>query len=106
MASPADEEAHRVADADEVPESGGLIVEVEGEEVAIFALEDGYYGLSNVCTHQGGPLGEGKVEDGCVYCPWHGHQFDIRSGEHGQLDRLNTLTFEVEERDGALYVSV
>lgn len=106
MASPANEEAHRVADADDVPENGGLAVDVGGEEVAIFTLEDGYYGLSNVCTHQGGPLGEGEVEGVWVYCPWHGHQFDIRSGEHGQLDRLNTRTYEVEERDGALFVSV
>lgn len=101
-----DEDAHRVAHVDEIPESGGLVVDVAGKEIAIFSIDDEYYGLANVCTHQGGPLGEGKVEGGCVYCPWHGHQFDIRTGEHGQIGRLNTRTFDVEERDGDLFVYV
>lgn len=98
-------DATRVAAADEVPPEGGLVVEADGEEIAIFRLDDGFYALDNVCTHQGGPLGEGKVEDGCVYCPWHGHAFDIRTGEHGQMDRLDTRSFAVEERAGDLYVS-
>lgn len=106
MSDTTEDGVHRVADADDVPEEGGLVVEVAGEEIAIFRLEDGYFALDNVCTHQGGPLGEGKVEEGCVYCPWHGHQFDIKTGEHGQIDRFDTRTFAVEERDGELYVTL
>lgn len=99
-------EAIEVASADEIPDGEGLVVEVAGEQIAIFELEDGYYALDHVCTHQGGPLGEGKVEGGCVYCPWHGHEFDIKTGEHANIDRLDAQTFEVEERDGGLYVHV
>ena len=106
MSDTSEDGAYRVASADDVPDEGGLVVEVGDEEIAIFRLEDGYFGLDNVCTHQGGPLGEGKVEEGCVYCPWHGHMFDIRTGEHGQIDRFDTRTFPVEERDGELYVTV
>ena len=36
--------------------------------------------MSNVCQHQNGPLGEGKIIDGCVTCPWHGHQYLPDSG--------------------------
>lgn len=94
----------RVAPADDVPGNGGLVVEVDGDEIAIFRLDDGFYALDNVCTHQGGPLGEGKLEDGCVYCPWHGHGFDVRTGEHLQMGPLDTTSFAVEERDGDLFV--
>ena len=61
MSDSTEDEAHHVAAAADVPEQGGLVVEVDGDEVAIFRLEDGYYGLDNVCTHQGGPVGEGKA---------------------------------------------
>jgi len=104
MAEGSEGELERVAAANDVPTDGGMVVELGEEEIAIFRLEDGFYALDNVCTHQGGPLGDGKVEEGCVYCPWHGHEFDIRSGEHGQMDHLDTRTFPVEERDGELYV--
>ena len=94
----------RVAAADDVPADGGLVVEIGGDEIAIFRLDDGFHALDNVCTHQGGPLGEGKLENGCVYCPWHGHGFDVRTGEHLQMAPLDTTTVAVEERDGELYV--
>lgn len=43
--------------------------------VAVFRHGDRAWGLANVCAHQGGPLGEGRIIDGCVTCPWHGWQY-------------------------------
>lgn len=45
------------------------------ERVAIFRHGDAISAIGNVCRHQGGPLGEGKIIDGCVTCPWHGYQY-------------------------------
>lgn len=67
---------------DEVPEGESHVVELDGVDVAVFHVDGEYYALNNVCPHQGGPLGDGKVDDGCVFCPWHGWQFEIESGEH------------------------
>ena len=56
------------------------IVSVSGERVAIFKYDGRLSALSNVCQHQNGPLGEGRVIDGCVTCPWHGYQYSPASG--------------------------
>jgi methionine sulfoxide reductase heme-binding subunit len=50
------------------------------ERIAIFRHKDGISAITNVCAHQGGPLGEGKVIDGCVTCPWHGWQYRPHDG--------------------------
>jgi len=52
-----------------------------GEEVLIACQGGKLYAISNSCTHRGGPLNEGELEDGKVVCPWHGGQFDLASGK-------------------------
>ena len=68
--------------ADELTEGEPTVVDVDGTDVALFVVDGEYYALDNVCPHQGGPLGDGKVEDDCVYCPWHGWQFELKTGDH------------------------
>lgn len=51
-----------------------------GERIAVFRHQDGVSAITNVCAHQGGPLGEGKVIDGCVTCPWHGWTYRPADG--------------------------
>lgn len=51
-----------------------------GERVAVFRYGGKFSAVTNVCAHQQGPLGEGRILDGCVTCPWHGHQFDPETG--------------------------
>lgn len=66
---------------EEIPMDRARIVHpAAGAAIAIFRHTGGVSALSNVCAHQGGPLGEGRVIDGCATCPWHGHQFRIDSG--------------------------
>ena len=73
----------RVASASEIPEGEMTVVEVNGEEVAIANLGSGeFVCFNNSCTHRGGPLGEGLLLDGgVVECPFHGGQFNVRTGE-------------------------
>jgi len=64
-----------VCDVKAIPENRARIVSLSGERVAIFRYDDRISAVSNVCQHQNGPLGEGRVIDGCITCPWHGYQY-------------------------------
>lgn len=70
----------RACPAAAVPEGWGKTVRIAGERLAVFRREDKIFALSNVCRHQGGPLGEGKIIDGCITCPWHGWQYKPEDG--------------------------
>jgi len=65
--------------ADLVPESGKVVV-AGGERIALFLHDGRIFALSNVCRHQGGPLGEGRIVAGCLTCPWHGYQYRVEDG--------------------------
>ena len=51
-----------------------------GERVAVFRHEGALSAISNACAHQNGPLGEGRIIACLVTCPWHGFQYDVRTG--------------------------
>lgn len=105
MDESATESTVRVCSVDDLVEGDAVVEDVDGTQVAVIRHDDDVYALENVCPHQGGPLGEGRVEDGCVFCPWHGWGFDVETGEHLQgLATANTLPVTVE--DGEVYVSV
>src|SRR5205807_9820580 len=69
-----------VCDIESIPEKRACVVSCGGERVAVFKYEGRISAVSNVCRHQGGPLGEGKIIDGCITCPWHGYQYLPESG--------------------------
>ncbi len=71
----------KVATVDEIPVGGSKLVEIDYVRVALFNLEGEIHAIEDVCTHDGGPLVEGTVINGCeVQCPRHGARFDIRTG--------------------------
>src|SRR5712691_2136115 len=53
---------------------------VEGQRVALFNVEGTYYAIADTCSHVGGPLSEGEVQGTKVTCPWHGADFDLKTG--------------------------
>lgn len=74
-----------LGDCADIPRDRARVVCLKGtERVAVFRVAgeggDSLHAISNVCAHQGGPLGEGKVIDGCVTCPWHGYQYRASDG--------------------------
>ncbi len=69
-----------VARVGEVPEGGVKVVRLEDQPIALFLVDGTYYALDDVCTHDGGPLAEGPLEDHVIECPRHGARFDIRTG--------------------------
>jgi len=69
-----------VVEANQVPLDRGLSVNAGGRELALFNIDGQFYALDGTCPHRGGPLGEGITEDGRVYCPLHGWEFDVKTG--------------------------
>ena len=70
-----------VAKVSDVPDPGKITVEVDEELVVLFHVGGKFYCIDDVCTHDGGPLGEGELIDCQIACPRHGARFDIRTGK-------------------------
>ena len=69
-----------VCKAGDIPDPGKQVVEVGERNVVLFHVDGQYYAVDDVCTHDGGPLGEGFLEGYTIACPRHGAKFDIRDG--------------------------
>lgn len=93
-----------VCDADEIREGRAVIVTAFGERIAVFRHEGRFHALSNVCRHQNGPLGEGRIIDGCVTCPWHGYQYLPETGISPPPFTESVPVFRVEVRDRKIFV--
>jgi nitrite reductase/ring-hydroxylating ferredoxin subunit len=109
--APADREAHRtdeglvdVCAVEDIVENRGRTVTIAGERVAVFRYDGKISAMSNACQHQNGPLGEGKVVDGLVVCPWHGFQYKPDCGASPEPFTEKIPTFRVSVRDGRVLV--
>ena len=71
-----------IARLEECPPGTAIERVAGGRVVALFNVDGIFYALDGVCPHQGGPLGKGELTGPIVTCPWHGWQFDVRSGRH------------------------
>ena len=95
----------KVAETKDVQASQMIAAEVNGEKVCIANVEGRYYAIGNVCTHMGGPLAEGKLEEHVVQCPWHGSRFDIRTGEVVRPPAIRPEpTYEVKEENNNILI--
>jgi nitrite reductase/ring-hydroxylating ferredoxin subunit/DMSO/TMAO reductase YedYZ heme-binding membrane subunit len=64
-----------------IPDKGARIVaSPDGERIAVFRDGNEFGALTNLCAHQNGPIGEGRIIDGCITCPWHGYQYRLADG--------------------------
>ncbi|HUY13252.1 MAG TPA: non-heme iron oxygenase ferredoxin subunit [Terriglobia bacterium] len=70
----------KVAQTSELSLASGKVVEAEGRSIALFNVEGTFYAIDNTCTHRGGPLGEGELNGEIVTCPWHGANFNVKTG--------------------------
>jgi nitrite reductase/ring-hydroxylating ferredoxin subunit len=115
---------HLVARVDDLDAERGLLVDVQGRRVGVFKLGDEVFALQAVCPHQGGPIGAGGVfpracgevvdgrlrewndhENAVVACPWHGWEFDIRTGACVGDPERKLRRYVTEVREGSVYVT-
>jgi 3-phenylpropionate/trans-cinnamate dioxygenase ferredoxin subunit len=71
----------KIARVSEVPDPGKVTLEVNDRLVVLVRLQGQFYCIDDVCTHDGGPLGEGQLTGFELACPRHGAKFDVRSGK-------------------------
>ncbi len=112
---------HVVATVSEIPPGTKKLVMVKGRPIAIFNLDGDFFGLFNLCPHQGGSLCDGMTtgllqspEPGVFHysrkgefirCPWHGWEFDIRTGRsYCTPDRIRTRSYKVDTAAGSTLV--
>ena len=93
-----------VCAVDEIPERRARTVCLSGERVAIVRYDNRISAVSNVCRHQNGPLGEGKVVGGCLVCPWHGYEYEPASGRAPAPFTERLPTFSVRVAAGRVLV--
>ena len=69
-----------VARVCDIPAGGGRQVTVDDRWIGLFHVDGEYHAVDNVCLHRGGPLTDGAIRGCIVTCPWHGWQYDLRTG--------------------------
>jgi DMSO/TMAO reductase YedYZ heme-binding membrane subunit/nitrite reductase/ring-hydroxylating ferredoxin subunit len=93
-----------VCAVDAIPEKRAVITCLAGERVAVFRYDGKVSAISNACQHQNGPLGEGRIIDGCITCPWHGYQYLPDSGASPPPFTEKVPTFDVKVVAGRVLV--
>jgi methionine sulfoxide reductase heme-binding subunit len=86
----------QVCDVNDIEESRAKIFCIGAERIAVYKHENKLYAVHNVCKHQCGPLGEGKILDGCITCPWHGYQYLPANGQSPPPFQEKVSTYDVK----------
>ena len=88
-----------VCNVNDIEDSRAKIFCVDTERIAVYRHQNKLFAVHNVCKHQGGPLGEGKILDGCITCPWHGYQYLPHNGQSPPpfQEKVNTYDVKVIE---------
>ena len=94
-----------VARLEDIEDEYGHVVPLpSGERVAIFRYDGKLSVTSNACAHQNGPLGEGRIIDGCITCPWHGFQYRPEDGCAPAPFTEKIATYRLQIKDGNVLV--
>jgi nitrite reductase/ring-hydroxylating ferredoxin subunit len=112
--------------SEDVLEGGRVVVAVDGIEVGIFRVDGELYAWENRCMHAGGPVCQGKLinrvverlddqqrslgdhfaDELHIVCPWHGYEYDVRTGQHPADPGVRLRSIEVSEHEGEIHVRI
>lgn len=97
----------KVAEFSDLEDGDLMAVEVDGEPVCLARVDGAIYAFTDNCTHVGGPLNEGELDDCVLTCPWHGAQFDVRTGKvlRGPA-RQDILTYPIKVEGESILVQL
>ena len=96
---------HKALDLDQLPDGRVTTVTLGTQTLCMTHHEGNYGALDNKCPHQGGPLGEGSIENGLLRCPWHGWDYHPCTGLAPGFDD-GVETFPIDIRDDGVYVAL
>ncbi len=77
---------------------------INGENIAVFKYDGKVSAVNNICKHQMGPIGEGKIIDGCITCPWHGYQYLPENGQSPPPFNEKLTTYDTKVVDNSIWV--
>jgi len=95
----------RACNLDEIKNNRARLICLGNERIAIFRYGNRLSAVSNVCKHQNGPLGEGRIIDGCITCPWHGYQYLPHNGCSPPPFKEKVATFDVRVVNNEVWVN-
>ena len=90
---------------EDISDKCASIVNIGGQEIAIFRYDGKVSAVHNVCKHQMGPLGEGKIIDGCITCPWHGYQYLPENGQSPPPFHEKVATYKLKVVENEVWVN-
>lgn len=93
-------------DVASVPSGTSAEVVADGRIFAVFNVDGIYHVIDGICPHAGGPLGKGTLCGNIVTCPWHGWQFDVRTGQHCLNQRLRQTQYETRIEGGNVVAEI
>ncbi|MBI4533405.1 MAG: non-heme iron oxygenase ferredoxin subunit [Candidatus Melainabacteria bacterium] len=97
----------KLGQVSDVPVGQVKIFQAGSVRIAVCNVEEQYYAIADLCTHDNGPLGEGELFNDQIECPRHGARFNVKTGNPLCLPAVVPVpTYPVEVRDGALWVNV
>jgi 3-phenylpropionate/trans-cinnamate dioxygenase ferredoxin subunit len=97
----------KVAARADLPPGGKMVIDVDGRPIALFHVDGGVYAIDDVCTHDGGPLADGKLTGCLIECPRHGARFDVRTGHPMSMPAFEPVTrHTVEVRGEDIFVAL
>jgi nitrite reductase/ring-hydroxylating ferredoxin subunit len=85
----------KVAKVNELPPGTAREFQADGRMIALFNVDGSFYAVDNTCLHRGGPLGQGTLEGEVVTCPWHGWQYNVKTGEAVFNEQIRVQCYEV-----------
>jgi methionine sulfoxide reductase heme-binding subunit len=95
----------KVCRLEDIAENRAKTILIGKENIAVFKYDGKLSAVNNMCRHQNGPLGEGKILDGCITCPWHGYQYLPHNGQSPPPFTEKLETYDVKLKDGWVYVN-
>ncbi len=96
---------YKVCRVEDIEEDRAKMFCIKEERIAIFKTAGKLFAVNNVCKHQNGPLGEGKVVDGCITCPWHGYQYLPHNGCSPAPFKEKVSTYDVKIVDNEVWLN-
>jgi nitrite reductase/ring-hydroxylating ferredoxin subunit len=95
-----------VAGVEDIPPGMVRPFKVGEAEIALAHCSGGFYAVQGHCLHLQGPLGHGRLEDCVLTCPWHGWQYDVRTGQNEFDLAIQLQTYDVQVENGEVRVRV
>lgn len=95
----------QVCHVNDIEEDRAKMFCIDVERIAVYKTQGKLFAVNNVCKHQNGPIGEGKIIDGCITCPWHGYQYLPHNGCSPAPFKEKVSTYDVKIEEGIVWIN-